>query len=161
MDLWIEIAGPRLMRSCRALIFLILNDSEARRNDQRSKSDQSRTKDSQRRARYVAIRKANTARCCSARSPIFSCRPAHIHWKTSTIRLEQDTFAGSMASYLAGNVKGHVAFSDLRRAMIYGSVLASFSVEAFSMERLRSPNDKEIQERYEIFRTMSQIEVVT
>ena len=66
-----------------------------------------------------------------------------------------------MAGYLAGNVKEQVEFSDLRRAMIYGSVLASFNVEAFSMERLRSLTKEEIQERYEVFRTMSQIEAMT
>ena len=44
--------------------------------------------------------------------------------------------------------------------MIYGSVLASFNVEAFSMDRLRSLTKKEIDERYEVFRAMSQIEVV-
>src|SRR5207249_3657282 len=40
-----------------------------------------------------------------------------------------DTFAGGMAGYLAGTVK-KVHFNDLRKAMIYGSVLASFCVEA-------------------------------
>src|SRR2546430_9718480 len=46
-----------------------------------------------------------------------------------------DTFAGGMAGYLAGAVKT-VHFNDLRKAMIYGSVLASFCVEAFSLERI-------------------------
>ena len=36
-----------------------------------------------------------------------------------------------------------------------GSVLASFNVEAFSMERLRSLTKEEIQDRYEVFRSMS------
>jgi cytidine kinase len=44
--------------------------------------------------------------------------------------------------------------------MIYGSVLASFNVEAFSMDRLRSLTKEEIADRYEVFRTMSHIEVV-
>jgi hypothetical protein len=65
-----------------------------------------------------------------------------------------------MAGYLAGNVTSGVEFAHLRRAMIYGSVLASFNVEAFSMDRLRSLTKKEIDERYEVFRAMSQIEVV-
>jgi hypothetical protein len=65
-----------------------------------------------------------------------------------------------MAGYIAGRVKDEVRFPHLRGAMIYGSVLASFNVEAFSMERLRSLTKEEIQERYEVFRTMSQIDVV-
>ena len=63
-----------------------------------------------------------------------------------------------MAGYLAGTVK-NVHFSDLRKAMIYGSVLASFNVEAFSLERLRKLSMEEIQERYEMFKLMSQFEV--
>ena len=45
--------------------------------------------------------------------------------------------------------------------MIYGSVLASFSVEAFSLERMRKLTNDEIEERYETFKLMSQFEVLT
>src|SRR5439155_8468503 len=69
-----------------------------------------------------------------------------------------DTFAGGMAGYLAGTVK-KVHFNDLRKAMIYGSVLASFCVEAFSLERLRKLSMEEIAKRYETFKFMSQFEV--
>jgi sugar/nucleoside kinase (ribokinase family) len=69
-----------------------------------------------------------------------------------------DTFAGGMAGYLAGTVK-KVHFNDLRKAMIYGSVLASFCVEAFSLERLRNLSMEEIAKRYETFKLMSQFEV--
>ena len=65
-----------------------------------------------------------------------------------------------MAGYLAGTVT-NVTFTDLRKAMIYGSVLASFTVEAFSLERLRRLSMDEIKERYETFKLMSQFEVRT
>ena len=48
-----------------------------------------------------------------------------------------------------------VLFAALRRAVIYGSVLASFNVEAFSLERLRTLTSEEIKARYEVFRAMS------
>jgi hypothetical protein len=44
--------------------------------------------------------------------------------------------------------------------VIYGSVLASFSVEAFSLERLRKLTNDEIEERYQMFKMMSQFEVI-
>ncbi|PYL74145.1 MAG: sugar kinase, partial [Verrucomicrobia bacterium] len=44
-------------------------------------------------------------------------------------------------------------------AMIYGSVLASFCVEKFSLERLRSLSMEEVKDRYETFKLMSQFEV--
>src|SRR4029078_7462783 len=69
-----------------------------------------------------------------------------------------DTFAGGMAGCRAGTVKkGHL--NDLRNGMIYGSVLASFSVEAFSLERLRNLSMEEIAKRYEMFKLMSQFEM--
>ena len=49
--------------------------------------------------------------------------------------------------------------ADLRRAVIYGSVLASFCVEAFSLERLRKLTHDEIVERYNVFRLMSQFDI--
>jgi len=61
---------------------------------------------------------------------------------------------------LAGTVT-KVNFTDLRKAVIYGSVLASFTVEAFSLERLRKLSMDEIKERYETFKLMSQFEALT
>ena len=74
--------------------------------------------------------------------------------------------AGSFGSG-AGAVTGSgqvnlntVTFEQLRQAVVHGSVLASFNVEAFSLERLRSLTQNEIEERYAMFRLMSQFEVI-
>lgn len=68
-----------------------------------------------------------------------------------------DTFAGGLAGYLAARGTDPT-FADLRRAIIYGSVLASFNVEAFSLERLRNLTMDDIAERYEVFKAMSAFE---
>jgi hypothetical protein len=65
-----------------------------------------------------------------------------------------------MAGYLA-STPGVPDFPTLRRAVIYGSVLASFNVEAFSMERLRTLTMEQIRERYEVFRAMSAFEAAS
>jgi hypothetical protein len=54
-----------------------------------------------------------------------------------------------------------VTFDVMRKAVIYGSVLASFCVEAFSLERLRKLTQDEIADRYQMFKMMSQFEVLT
>jgi len=59
-----------------------------------------------------------------------------------------------MAGYLA-SAAGTPNFAGLRRAVIYGSVLASFNVEAFSLERLRTLTMEEVRARYELFKAMS------
>jgi hypothetical protein len=53
-----------------------------------------------------------------------------------------------------------VTFDQLRKAVVYGSVLASFNVEAFSLERLRTLTYNDIEERYSMLRLMSQFEVI-
>jgi hypothetical protein len=62
-----------------------------------------------------------------------------------------------VAGYLA-SAPGTPDFANLRRAVIYGSVLASFNVEAFSLERMRTLTMEEIRARYEVFRAMSAFE---
>jgi sugar/nucleoside kinase (ribokinase family) len=107
---------------------------------------------------YVAIKKGeHGALLFGENDQFFSCGAyplEDIHDPTGA----GDTFAGGMAGYLAGTVK-KVHFNDLRKAMIYGSVLASFCVEKFSLERLRSLSMGEIAKRYETFKLMSQFEV--
>ena len=71
-----------------------------------------------------------------------------------------DTFAGGFAGYLAAHAKQNVTFELLRKAMIYGIVMASFCVEAFSLERLRKLTQDEIADRYQMFKMMSQFEVL-
>jgi sugar/nucleoside kinase (ribokinase family) len=56
-----------------------------------------------------------------------------------------DSFAGGFMGYLAG--EGRINDQTLRRAMVYGSVLGSFAVERFGVERLTKLTRREIAER--------------
>jgi sugar/nucleoside kinase (ribokinase family) len=67
-----------------------------------------------------------------------------------------DSFAGGFMGYLAS--KGEVNDRNLRRAMIYGSVMASFNVEKFSMERLKTLTRDEIEARFKSFKKLSHFE---
>jgi sugar/nucleoside kinase (ribokinase family) len=64
-----------------------------------------------------------------------------------------DTFAGGFMGYLAS--KGRVNEQTLRSAMVYGSVLASFTVEAFGVSRLAKVTRKEITTRARQFARMT------
>jgi sugar/nucleoside kinase (ribokinase family) len=68
-----------------------------------------------------------------------------------------DTFAGGLAGYLA-KYRLKVEFSALRRAVVHGSILASYNVEAFSLERLKAVTRDEISERFDTFRRLSQFD---
>jgi sugar/nucleoside kinase (ribokinase family) len=69
-----------------------------------------------------------------------------------------DTFAGGFLGYLAGTE----TFDEgtLRRAVIMGSTLASFSVEAFSLDRLLRLKRAEIDERFRLFKRLTHFESI-
>jgi sugar/nucleoside kinase (ribokinase family) len=65
-----------------------------------------------------------------------------------------DTFAGGFMGYLA-SVRSK-SDAELRRAMVYGSVMGSFTVEKFGLERLRTLKRAEINARARHFAKMTQ-----
>ncbi|MFO1463147.1 MAG: PfkB family carbohydrate kinase [bacterium] len=67
-----------------------------------------------------------------------------------------DSFAGGVMGYLAQT--GDLSFQNLKKAVIYGSVMASFIVEKFSMDRLRNLTREEIEARYRQFRELAHFE---
>jgi len=67
-----------------------------------------------------------------------------------------DTFAGGFMGYLAGHERFDRA--TLRQAMVNGSVMASFTVEDFSLNRLKRLKDREIEERYAAFQDLIRLE---
>ncbi len=60
-----------------------------------------------------------------------------------------DSFAGGFLGYLAQS--GELSFDNMKRAVIYGSVLGSFAVESFSVDRIAALNRAEIEARYRSF----------
>jgi sugar/nucleoside kinase (ribokinase family) len=158
MDLWIETTRKDLDALLPRVDLLILNDSEARQMTKETSLIKAGRSIRKMGPRYVAIKKGEHGALLFGENEFFSCGAyplEDIHDPTGA----GDTFAGGMAGYLAGTVGGNLTFTDLRKAMIYGSVLASFTVEAFSLDRLRELSMKEINERYETFKLMSQFEV--
>jgi sugar/nucleoside kinase (ribokinase family) len=67
-----------------------------------------------------------------------------------------DTFAGGFFGYLAATDR--VDASSMRRALVYGSVMASFAVEDFSLNRLTRLTRDEIAQRYEAFGDLTRVE---
>jgi sugar/nucleoside kinase (ribokinase family) len=161
MDLWINIAKDSLTRLIGRVDMLILNDGEARQFTGETSLIKAGKKIREMGPAYVAIKKGEHG--CLLFGPeaeFFSC-PAFpledIHDPTGA----GDTFAGGLAGYLAANCgTGEVTFEALKKAVVYGSVLASFNVEAFSLERLKTVDKPQIESRYDLFRRISQFEKI-
>jgi sugar/nucleoside kinase (ribokinase family) len=67
-----------------------------------------------------------------------------------------DTFAGGLVGYLAQS--GDLSFENLKRALIYGSAMASFCVEKFSIQRLLELDADQILERIQRFRQLVHVD---
>jgi len=160
MDLWIETTRPDLEALLGRVDLLILNDSEAREMTKETSLIRAGRKIRDFGPRYVAIKKGEHGALLFGHEEFFSCGAyplEDIHDPTGA----GDTFAGGLAGYVAAHAQDTVSFELLRKAMIYGSVLASFCVEAFSLDRLRKLTKKEIDDRYQMFKLMSQFEALT
>ncbi len=159
MDLWINIANDDLCALLPRVDMLILNDGEARQFTGETSLIKAGAKIRALGPKYVAIKKGEHGCLLFGENEFFSAGAyplEDIHDPTGA----GDTFAGGLAGYLAAQNQGAVTFAQLRKAVVAGSVLASFNVEAFSLERLRTLTQNDIDERYEMFRLMSQFEVL-
>jgi sugar/nucleoside kinase (ribokinase family) len=161
MDLWINIARPDLEALIKRIDLLILNDSEARLFTGQTSLIRAGAMIQSMGPRYVALKKGEHG--CLLFGPdgqFFSCGAyplEDVHDPTGA----GDTFAGGFAGYLASSVRGDVTFEDLRMGVVFGSVLASYNVEQFSLERMRSLSQQDIDARYELFKLYSRFEVLT
>lgn len=155
MDLWIDIAKESLVKLVGRVNMLILNDGEARQLTGETSLIRAGRAIRAMGAEFVAIKKGEHGCLLFGENSFFSC-PAYpledIHDPTGA----GDTFAGGVAGFLAKNPDEPVTFDRLKQAVVYGSVLASFNVEAFSLERLKTVTADDIVERYQTFRMLSQ-----
>lgn len=156
MDLWIETTRADLDALLPRVDLLIVNDSEARQLTKETSLIKAGRKILKSGPKYVVIKKGEHGALLFSETEFFSCGAyplEDIHDPTGA----GDTFAGGLAGYLACRETDPTP-ADLRRAIIFGSVLASFNVEAFSLERLRRLTLDEVAERYQMFKAMSAFE---
>lgn len=154
MDLWINIAQPALLDLLKRVDMLILNDSEARELTKETSLIKAGKKIQSLGPRIVAVKKGEHGCLLFGEDEFFSC-PAYpledIHDPTGA----GDTFAGGLTGYLASRGSSDVSFRTLKTSVVVGSVLASYNVEAFSLERLRSVEEKHILERFAEFQDLA------
>ena len=155
MDLWINIAQPALLDLLKRVDMLILNDSEARELTKETSLIKAGKKIQSLGPRIVAVKKGEHGCLLFGEdNDFFSC-PAYpledIHDPTGA----GDTFAGGLTGYLASRGNHEVSFKTLKTAVVVGSVLASYNVEAFSLERMRSVEQKDILSRFAEFQDLA------
>ena len=147
MDLWINIALPDLLRLLKRLDAFVLNDSEAQLLTNEENVFAALKKIHKLGPKYVVIKKGSHGSILSGPEGFFIC-PAYPLRKVVDPTGAGDSFVGAMIGYLA-SARGPVS-GNLRRAMIYGSVVASFCCEGFGLNRTtkvaRTQIDRRVKE---------------
>ena len=154
MDLWINIADEPLMDVISKVNMLTLNDSEARLLTQEHNLKTCAKKILDMGPDYVVIKKGEHGAMLVTRDGIFLV-PAYpvdeVHDPTGA----GDSFAGGFMGYLAK--QGEVTDRVVKEALLCGSVVASFGVEAFSLESLESLTIEQIDARLTELKEMIQL----
>ena len=144
MDLWLNIALPDLLKLVKRLDGFVLNDSEAHQLTQEDNVFAALKKIHKLGPKYVIIKKGSHGSILSGPKGIFIC-PAYPLSRVCDPTGAGDSFVGGMMGYLAA-ARGTVD-ANIRRAMVYGSVVASFCCEGFGLMRTTKLKKSEIQKR--------------
>ncbi|MGD0745261.1 MAG: PfkB family carbohydrate kinase [Verrucomicrobiota bacterium] len=132
MDLWLNIALPDLLRLLKRVDLFILNDSEAHQLTKEDNVIAALPRLHKLGPRYVIIKKGEHGAILSSPKGMFVA-PAYPLKKLVDPTGAGDSFAGGLMGHLA-TARGPIE-ANLRRAMIYGSVTASFCCEGFGLTR--------------------------
>ena len=130
MDLWLNIALPDLLQLIKRLDAFVLNDSEAHQLTKEDNVFAALKKIHKLGPKYVIIKKGSHGSILSGPKGFFIC-PAYPLHKVCDPTGAGDSFVGGMIGYLAA--AGGSVDKNIRRAMIYGSVVASFCCEGFGL----------------------------
>jgi sugar/nucleoside kinase (ribokinase family) len=144
MDLWLNIALPDLLKLVKRLDLFVLNDSEAHQLTKEDNMFAALKKIHKMGPTHVIIKKGSHGSILSGPGGFFIC-PAYPLHKVVDPTGAGDSFVGAIMGYLASN-KGAVD-DHIRRAMIYGSVVASFCCEGFGLMRTTRTKRAEIEKR--------------
>src|ERR1051325_3434641 len=144
MDLWLNIALPDLLRLLKRLDAFVLNDSEAHQLTKEDNVFAALKKIHKLGPKYVIIKKGSHGSVLSGPRGFFIC-PAYPLHKVVDPTGAGDSFVGGMIGYLAtakGSTDEHIS-----RAMIHGSVVASFCCEVFGLMRTTQVKKSDIARR--------------
>ena len=156
MDLWIRTANPELRALLQRVDGLIVNDSEAAELTGVRNAISAGRKILDMGPKFVVVKKGEHGAILihpegSAVIPAFPIDDANVVDPTGA----GDSFAGGFMGYLAR--EGRFDFASLQKAMAYGTVVASFSLEAFGLDRMRTLKFDEITKRLAQFQQMARV----
>lgn len=156
MNFWIDSALEPLKNVLKRIDALIINDEEARQLSGEYSLLKAANLLLEMGPKYVIVKKGEHGALLFDKDNIFFA-PALPLAEVFDPTGAGDTFAGGLMGYLANTQ--NIDFENLKRAIIYGSAMASFCVEKFGIERLTELNIQEINERIMRFIALTKFDV--
>jgi cytidine kinase len=159
MNYWIESARDSLVRTIGGVDLVLMNDDEVRQLTEEPTLLLAARKIMEMGPRVVVVKQGEYGASLFTEDGFFSL-PSFPLEKVVDPTGAGDSFAGGFFGYLDAQ-GGSTDDATLRRAMTYGSAVASYWVEDFGCEGAGSLSREDIEERYEAFRAMTAVEGVT
>ncbi len=155
MNLWIETAYDELIEVIKKVDVLIINDSEARLITKENNLIKSAKIIMGMGPKHLIIKKGEHGALLFGEDKIFAAAAYPLE-SISDPTGAGDTFAGGFTGYLCRS--GDLSFDNMKRAVIYGSAVASFCVEEYSTKKIENLTKEEIQKRFKEFHEITRFD---
>ncbi len=156
MNFWMDIAMEELVQTIALVDILVINDAEARQLSGEYSLVRAAQKILNLGPKYLIIKKGEHGALLFNKQQVFFA-PALPLEDVFDPTGAGDTFAGAFIGHLAAT--RDVSFENLKRAIIFGSAMASFCVEKFGTERIVGLTEEEVQERVQAFIDLVQFDI--
>lgn len=157
MNLWIETARDSLVAAIGEVDCVIINDTEIRMLTEEPNLARAARRVMEMGPRAVVAKQGEYGAALFTGDGFFAI-PGYPLEDVKDPTGAGDSFAGGFLGYLDGHAADPLDPAALRRAMAYGSVMASFNVEDFGTERVRRLTTEEITERFRDFKRITHFE---
>lgn len=156
MNFWMDSALKELMEVIAKVDVITINDEEARQLSGEYSLVKAAHKIMEMGPKHVVIKKGEHGALLFSDDDVFFA-PAMPLREVFDPTGAGDTFAGGFTGYLART--GDYSYNNMKNAIINGSALASFCVEKFGPERLVNLTNKEVHERIQQFKSLTQFDI--
>lgn len=157
MNFWMDSALDDLHNIMKRIDVITINDEEARQLTGEYSLVVAARKIHEMGPKYVVIKKGEHGALLFHNDNVFYA-PALPLEEVFDPTGAGDTFAGGFAGYIAKT--GDTSFENMKNAVIYGSTLASFCVEKFGTERMKTLSSDDVHKRLLKFKKLTQFEIV-
>ena len=156
MNFWMEIAMDDLLETLKMVDVLTINDSEARQLANEYSLVKAAQKILTMGPKVLVIKKGEHGALLFNKEQVFFA-PALPLEEVFDPTGAGDTFAGGFIGYLSKTKD--ISFDNMKRAIIYGSAMASFCVEKFGTEKIQNLSDNEVNQRIQQFVDLVQFDI--